>query len=162
MTSINPSENIHSSGSAYENAMKNILKKRTGKSFQRNLEAAPVPVQETRFSHEEVADQIFDNIIRRKREKAQQAKEASHHSSPPDNQEQRSLDSIEPGSLKPTSENSHLDEILWPDEVLISDQTSQFHESSPEEEGVYETPREHLDALAQQYAAELDQILGFD
>lgn len=156
MTSFNPSDKVGSSGSAYENAMKNILKKRTGKSFQRNLEAAPIPVQETSLSHEEVADQIFDNIIRRKREKAQRTEQSK---ASPESAESVSQSNDQ---TPETMHQDHLDEILWPDEVKISEHASQSKASNQTSETVYETPSEHLDALAQQYAAELDQILGFD
>lgn len=147
MTYWNQSENFSTSGNAYENAMKNILKKRTGKSFQRNLESAPVPVQENQLSHEEVTNQIFDNIIRRKQEAAESAQtEVEEPETLPE--EARHED-------EPT-----LDQILWPDQVEISEQTQQ----SASEFGhpVYDNPTEHVDALARQYAAELDEILGFD
>lgn len=155
MTSFNQSENIRSSGNSYENAMKSILKKRTGKVFQHNLEAAPVPKQEIKLSHEEVADQIFDNIIRRNLEKAQSV---GKKTAP-----QIEVDEIEQTSVQAESaEVSNLDALLWPDEVTISDKAIENRANSQVSGPVYDSPSEHLDALAQQYAAEMDHILGFE
>ena len=52
----------------YENILRNTLMKRTGKAFQRNIGSAPVPLQNNELNHDDVANQIFDNILQRDHE----------------------------------------------------------------------------------------------
>lgn len=60
--------NSNAPDSKYENILKNTLLKRTGRNFKRNVEAAFVP-QQDKEAHEDVANRIFDNIIKRKEER---------------------------------------------------------------------------------------------
>ncbi len=88
--------------SAYENILKNTLMKRTGRQFQRNVERAQVPKNPEKLAHEDVANQIFDNILNRKQEEATKKK------------------ADESANARPTeiskTYSEILDDILWPDE----------------------------------------------
>lgn len=58
-----------------EGAMNKILKKRTGKTLQRNIESAKLPQHES-LDKDEVANQIFDNIISRRSQQAEETETA--------------------------------------------------------------------------------------
>lgn len=88
--------------SAYENILKNTLMKRTGRQFQRNIERAQVPKNPEKLAHEEVANQIFDNILSRKQ-----------NQSLPDASQSDHLE--RPTEISKTY-SEILDDILWPNE----------------------------------------------
>lgn len=44
-----PDDDAQAPSSRYENILRNTLMQRTGKNFQRNLDAAPVPQQEKKI-----------------------------------------------------------------------------------------------------------------
>ncbi|MGV3524501.1 MAG: hypothetical protein ACO1RX_09760 [Candidatus Sericytochromatia bacterium] len=89
--------------SRYENILRNTLMQRTGKNFQRNLDAAPVPQQE-KEDHDQVANRIFDNILKRR----QLPLESSAAPAPAELQA--------PDMNKAYSDV--LDDLLWPSEPL--------------------------------------------
>lgn len=154
--------------SRYENILRNTLMKRTGKAFQRNIGSAPVPRQETQISHDEVANQIFDNILKRSRENKQAA------SAPSEESREQTYEDI-------------LDDILLGDEesesALAGQTTLAENNPLPETHNPYQqvlkkTLNKNLKALVvaleaqeaemeaqmvnQDYSAALDEVLGLE
>lgn len=88
-------DDYDSADARYENILRNTLLKRTGRNFKRNLDAAILPTQE-KENHEDVAERIFDNILKRKSERNQTSEQDRAHAG----------NSETYGEL--------LDDILWP------------------------------------------------
>lgn len=131
MSQIDNPEN-NSADARLGNILRDTLLKRTGRDFKRNLDTAFVPIQE-KESHEDVAERIFDNIIRRKIEKHQPQEEPAAAAQPEQSAQNQStqtesepLDAILwPGNEAALNHQQQLDAILWPaNEVQIG----QIHE----------------------------------
>ncbi len=88
----------------YENILRNTLLKRTGRSFKRNVDQAIVPQQE-KEKHEDVANRIFDNIIKRKQDRSE-AVQSAQASKTPESEAKR------PSEISKTY-GEILDDLLW-------------------------------------------------
>lgn len=127
-----------STGLSYEQIMKNTLKSRTGKNFESNLDAAPPPPKIQKMGKEEGISLILENIVSKHEQRKQQ----------------------------PEPEVSAA-QYYGSDRAEISDEALTHQtEPAPAAPGALPTVTQTLseadaEALARQYAAELDDLLGF-
>lgn len=118
MSDENQSPDNPASDERYENILRHTLLKRTGRSFKRNVDQAIVPKQE-KEKHEDVANRIFDNIIKRKQDRTESSQVESSQSEPE-----------RPSDIGKTY-GEILDDLLWTDNGAedLSQQT--IAESNP-------------------------------
>lgn len=122
----------------YEQIMKNTLKSRTGKNFESNLDAAPPPPKIQRMGKEEGVSLILENIVnkheQRKQQKEQEVTAAQLYGS---------------------------DSALISEEALLYQAENTESEAGPDQRVEQTLSAADAERLAQQYAAELDDILDF-
>lgn len=127
-----------STGLSYEQIMKNTLKSRTGKNFESNLDAAPPPPKIQKMGKEEGINLILENIVNKHEQRKQQ----------------------------PEPEVSAA-QYYGSDRAVISDEALTHQtEPAPAAPDALPTVTQTLseadaEVLARQYAAELDDLLGF-
>lgn len=127
-----------STGLSYEQIMKNTLKNRTGKNFESNLESAPPPPKIQKMGKEEGISLILENIVNKHEQRKQQSE-----------------------SEVSAAQYYGSDSAVISDEALTH-QTAAEAQSEAEMPTVHQTLSEaEAEALARQYAAELDDLLGF-
>lgn len=94
--------------SAYDKILHETLLERTGRSFRKNLEQAPLPKTPQRLSKEEAVNLIFDNILKKKEMRAA----GEIPSSPPPVPPPQAPKEIEMSRTY----SDILDSILWPED----------------------------------------------
>jgi len=137
---------------SYEQIMKNTLRMRTGKDFESNLQAAPPPPKLQKLSEEEAVNLIFDNIINKQQARAAQREQAQAH--PPSQPEPQAKDFYAADQAVISAEALHHQAQAQSE----TDQTAMLPAQTEIDEPFSES---QVQSLAQQYAAELDDLLGF-
>ena len=119
-----------------EGAMNKILKKRTGKELQRNVESAKLP-QHKAMDKDEIANKIFDNIINKQIAKSEAPEEAPV-------EETQSVEQTAQG--EPVSEDSTAAYYEEMDALLFGEGDAQ-EQHNVEHEAPEETPVSSYDVL---------------
>ncbi|MBF2052111.1 MAG: hypothetical protein IGS03_01450 [Candidatus Sericytochromatia bacterium] len=125
-------------GLNYEQIMKNTLKSRTGKNFEANIDAAPPPPKIQKMGKEEGISLILENIVNKHEQRKQ----------PP-----------EPDVSAAAYYGS--DSAVISEEALTHQSATEIQSDSDLPTVTQTLSEADAEALARQYAAELDDLLGF-